>query len=135
MGDVGAGLADVAAHLAHDADVIIAVEQVELVFAAGATSAGAVRGLVRLKGGAAQHDNQTLRVLVAARDGLVLLGDKLGQVGRGERLRPWWKRHVSRLNAQQVECRTTRWGAGRQWKKHGARAAGQRRRARVTVGD
>jgi hypothetical protein len=105
VGDIGAGLADVAAHLAHDADVVVAVEQVELVLAAGAAAADAVRGLVRLEGGAAQHDDHALRVFVAARDGLVLLGDELGQVGRGQRLRPWVGRHVSRLNAGQVECR------------------------------
>lgn len=78
VGDVGTGLANVAAHLAHDANVVIAVEQVELVFATGATAAGAVRGLVRLKRGAAQHNNKTLRVFVAAWNGLVLLGNELG---------------------------------------------------------
>ena len=82
MGDVRAGLADVAAHLAHDSDVVIAVQQVELVLAAARTTAHTVRGLVRLKGGGTQHDDQALGVLVAAGDGLVLLGHELGQVGR-----------------------------------------------------
>lgn len=106
MGDVGAGLADIAAHLAHNANVVIAVQQIELVLAAASTTTThAVRGLVGLEGRGAQHDNQALGVLVAAGDGLMLLGHELGQVGRGQRLRSWGRRHVSRLNAQHVECR------------------------------
>lgn len=105
MGDVGTGLADVTSHLAHDADVIVAVQQIELVLATTGTAADAMRGLVGLKGGGAQNDDEALRVLVAARDGLMLFGHQLGEVRRRKRLRSWWMRHVSRLNAQQVECR------------------------------
>lgn len=42
VGDVGPGLADIAAHLAHNTDVVIAVEQVELVFTTGATATDTV---------------------------------------------------------------------------------------------
>ena len=88
VGDVGAGLADIAAHLTHNADVVIAVQQIELVLAAAGATAHPMRGLVGLEGGAAQHNNQALGVLIAAGNGSMLLGNELGQVGRGQRLRP-----------------------------------------------
>jgi hypothetical protein len=89
VGDVRPRLADVAAHLAHHADVVVAVEQVVLVLTRSGASACAVRRLVRLEGGVAEHDNQALRVLVAGGDGRVLFGNQLGQLWRRHRLRSW----------------------------------------------
>lgn len=84
MGDVGTSITNVPIHLAHDTDVLIAVEQRVLVLtvAAGAS----VRSLVRLKTGIGQDDDQTLRVLVCGRDGSALLGNQLRQRGGRERL-------------------------------------------------
>ena len=53
MGDIWACFTDVAAHLPHYTDVIIAVEEIVLVFTSTGPSARAVRRLVRLKGGVA----------------------------------------------------------------------------------
>lgn len=79
MGDIGTSLADVAAHLAHYADMVVAVEQVEFVLAtAGAASADG--GLVCLESRAAEDNNQALRVLVVAGNGSMLFSDELGEV-------------------------------------------------------
>jgi hypothetical protein len=48
--DVRPGLADVAPHLPHNADVIVAVEEVVLVFAPTWASASAMRCFVGLEG-------------------------------------------------------------------------------------
>jgi hypothetical protein len=73
--DVWPGFADVAPHLAHDADVIVAVEEVVLVFALARAATGAVRRLVGLEGCVTQDDDHPLRVLVVARNGGMLLRD------------------------------------------------------------
>ena len=89
MGDIRPRLADIAAHLPHDTNVIVAVEEVVLVLARTRTTAGAVGGLVRLKRGIAQHDNEALRVFVVCGDGCMLLGDQLGQLWRRHGLGPY----------------------------------------------
>lgn len=87
MGDVRPRLADVPVHLSHDTDVLVAVEQRILLFALDAHMTGTgVRGLVRLETGVRQDDNQALRVLIRRRDGDVLLGDELRQLGGWEGL-------------------------------------------------
>lgn len=93
MGDVGTSITNVPIHLAHDTDVLIAVEQRVLVLtvAAGAS----VRSLVRLKTGIGQDDDQTLRVLVSGRDGGALLGNQLRQRGGRERLCAYIFQHVN----------------------------------------
>lgn len=93
MGDVGTSITNVPIHLAHDTDVLIAVEQRVLVLtiAAGAS----VRSLVRLKAGIGQDDDQTLRVLVCGRDGSALLSNQLRKRGGRERLCAYIFRHVN----------------------------------------
>ena len=75
MCDVRPGLADIAPHLAHYANVIVAVEQVVLVLARPGPPASTVRRLVRLQRRIAEDDDQALCVLVVSRDRDMLLGD------------------------------------------------------------
>lgn len=89
VGDVRPGLADVAVHLAHDADVLVGVQQRVLLLAAvrgtsgsSAAAAAAVRGAVGLEAGVGEDDDEALAVLVLGGDGDVLLCDELGQFGR-----------------------------------------------------
>lgn len=85
MSDIGSGITNVAVHLAHDADVFIAVEE-GVFLVALAWSATAVGGLVRLETGIGEDDDEALAVLVGGGDGDVLLSNELGQLGRGQRL-------------------------------------------------
>lgn len=75
MGDVGPRLTDVAAHLPHDANVVIAVEEVVLVLARTRPATRAVGCLVSLEGGIAQHYDEALCIFVVGGDGRMLLGD------------------------------------------------------------
>lgn len=87
MGNVGPRFADVPVHLAHDTNVLVTVEKGVFLFALDAQMTGAgVRGLVCFKARVRKDDNQALRVLVRRRDGDMLLGDKLGELGRRKRL-------------------------------------------------
>ena len=63
MGDVGPRIANVTAHLPHDSNVFVAVEEREFVFSAGAP-AGSVRGAVRFEAGITEHDYKPLCVFV-----------------------------------------------------------------------
>lgn len=83
MGDVGSGVTNVAAHLAHDSDVFIAVEERIFLFFAAWLSA-AVGCSVGLETGIGQDDNQSSGVLVARGDGHVLLGNQSGEFRWGK---------------------------------------------------
>lgn len=83
MGDVRSGFTDVPAHLAHDTNMLIAVQQ-RIFFFLAAWLAAAVDCPVCFKTGVRQDYNQSLRVLVARCDGHVLLGNKSGELGWGE---------------------------------------------------
>lgn len=74
VGDVRAGVADVAVHLAHDADVLVAVQQRVLLILAVAATVG---GLVGFEAGVGEDDDEALGVLVAAGDGAALLRHQL----------------------------------------------------------
>lgn len=88
MGDIGSGITDIPIHLAHDTDVLVAVEQRVLVLAVHAIAAGAaVRRLVRLQTGIGQDDDETLGVFVGGWDRRVLFRDQLGERRRRKRLR------------------------------------------------
>ena len=78
MGDVWPRLTNIAAHFSHDANVVVAVEEVVLVFSRARTSTSAVRGLVSLEGGIAQDYNEPLGVFVTCGNRSMLLGDQLG---------------------------------------------------------
>ena len=82
MRNVGSGIADIAIHLAHDADVLVAVEQRILVLALDTAepASGAAAGcLERLKAGIGEHNDQSLRVVVRGRHGRVLFRNQLRQ--------------------------------------------------------
>lgn len=86
VGDIGASFADITIHLAHDADVLIAVQQRELLVLGAAAATG--DGLVGFQTGIGEHHNQALGVLVMGRNSHMLLGDQLGELGRRTRLGP-----------------------------------------------
>jgi len=89
MGDVGSGIADVTAHLAHNTNVLVTVQQRVFFFLASRLPA-AVGCPVCLEGGIRKDDNQSFRVLVACGDGHVLLGNKPWELGRRKRLGSCW---------------------------------------------
>ena len=84
VGDIGACVGDVAVHLAHDSDVLVAVEERVLVILHAI--AATVCGLVGLETGVGEDDNEALGVLVVGCDGYVLLGDELWEGRRWKRL-------------------------------------------------
>lgn len=100
MRDIRTRLADIAAHLAHHTNVIVAVEEVVFVLPAARSATRAMRRLVRLERGIAEHNDQALRVLVIGRDRGVLLSNKLGQLGWWHRLGPCRRR--SRVSMRHV---------------------------------
>lgn len=83
VGDIRTRIRDVAVHLAHDSNVLVAVEQ--RVFVILHAVAAAVCGFVCLETGVGEDDNQALGVLVVGSDGNMLLGDELRECG-------WWER-------------------------------------------
>jgi len=85
MCDIGSGITDIAVHLAHDADVFVAVEEGVFLIAL-ARSTTAMGGLVRLETGIGEDDDEALAVLVGGGDGDVLFGNELREFGRGQRL-------------------------------------------------
>ena len=94
VGDIWAGIADVATHLAHDSNVLVTVEQrvLFLSLCAGSaivatTTAAGKDGLVGLETGVGEHDDQSLGVLVGRGNGDMLLCDELRQGWRREGLR------------------------------------------------
>lgn len=79
VGDIRASIADIAVHLAQNANVLVAVQERVLVFAVHARAARAsMRGFVRLKAGIGQHDDESLRVFISRRDRCALFGYELG---------------------------------------------------------
>lgn len=83
MSDVGPRLTDIPVHLAHDANMLVTVEKRVFLLSLNAhvTSTG-VRRLVSFEARVGQDYNQALRVLVRRRNGGMLLGDELGELGR-----------------------------------------------------
>lgn len=87
MSYVRAGIADVPIHFSQHAYVLVAVEKGVLVFAVHACAADpTMRGFVGLEAGIGENDDQSLRIFVGRRDWHILLGYKLGQLRRRERL-------------------------------------------------
>lgn len=77
--DVWTCFTNVAAHLAHNANVFITVQQrVFLVFSACATTMG---GFVGFEARIGENDNESLGVLVGGRYGDVLFGDESRKFG------------------------------------------------------
>lgn len=87
VSDIGASITDVSVHLAHDTNVLIAVEERVLLLSLHAHAAGAaVGGLVGLEAGVGEHHDEPLGVLVGRWNGHVLLCDELREGRRRERL-------------------------------------------------
>jgi hypothetical protein len=85
MSDIGSRIADIAVHLAHDTDVLVAVEE-RVLLVALARSAASVGALVCLETGIGEDDNEALAVFIGGGNGDMLLSDELRELGRGERL-------------------------------------------------
>ena len=86
VSDVGSSITDITVHLAHDTNVLVAVEQRVLLVSDGAHPACGVRSLVRLEAGIGEDYDEPLRVLVVRSNGNVLLCHQLGEGGRRQRL-------------------------------------------------
>lgn len=86
MGDVRTSFANVAVHLPHDTDMLVAVEQRVLLVATGAIATA--RGAVGFQTGMGENDDQTLGLFVMGGDGHMLLGDELRQLRRRTGLGP-----------------------------------------------
>lgn len=94
VSDIGTSLADIPVHLAHDTNVLVAVQQrVLLILRSGAATGGPVG----LQTGIGENDDQTLGVLVMRGNWDMLLCNELRQLGRGARLGPWWQSAVSHV--------------------------------------
>lgn len=86
MGDVRTSITNVAIHLSHHANVFVTVQQRVFGGVLGAIATVGMRRLVSLEAGVGEYDDQTLRVLVVAWDGHMLLGHQLRKAGRRKRL-------------------------------------------------
>lgn len=84
MSNIRSGVTDVAAHLAHDANMFIAVQQRVLVLLAAGL--GAVGCAVGFQAGIGQDHNQSLGIFITGCNGHMLFGDQARQFGRGEGL-------------------------------------------------
>lgn len=83
--DIWSGITDIAVHLAHHTNVLVAVE--ERVFLVALTwSTPSMTGLVCLKTGIGEDDDEALGVFIGLWNWHMLLGDELGEGGRWERL-------------------------------------------------
>ncbi len=82
MGNVWTRFADVAIHLPHDADMIIAVEQRVTFLAHATTSSSAGRSAEGLQARICKDDDQPLGISVMRADGDMLFGDQPRQVWR-----------------------------------------------------
>jgi hypothetical protein len=72
--DIWTSFTDVATHLPHDSNVLIAVEQ--RVFLIFTTSAAAMSSLVRFEAGVRQDDDESLGVFVRGGDRDMLFGNE-----------------------------------------------------------
>jgi len=86
VSDVGSSIADISVHLAHDTNVLVAVEQRVLLVSDRTHPARGMRSLVRLEAGIGEDYDETFRVLVVRSNGDVLLCHKLGEGWRRQGL-------------------------------------------------
>ena len=89
MCDIGARITDIPVHLAHDSNVLVAVEERVLVLPLDSgTADAAMRCLVGLEAGIRKDNDEPLGVLVGWRNRHVLLGHQLRQRRGRQRLGP-----------------------------------------------
>jgi hypothetical protein len=74
MCNVWPSVADVTVHLAHNSDMLVAVEKRILLLSGKAVAAIAAYSFVCLKTRVAKHDNETFRAMVTLRDRQTLFG-------------------------------------------------------------
>lgn len=82
MCDIRSSVTDVAIHLPHYTDMLVAVEQCIFVVPPSRTSTRAVGRLVRLQTGVRQDHDQSLGVLVTGGDRNMLFCDESGELWR-----------------------------------------------------
>ncbi len=75
--NVRSGIANVAVHLAHHTDMLVTVEQRVFLLALATGSIATETGLVSLKTGIRENDDQSLRIFIGRRDRNMLFGDEL----------------------------------------------------------
>jgi len=76
MRDIWSSIADISAHLSHDSNVLIAVQERE--FFILSTRFAGVGSFVSLETRIRQDDNQSLSVFISSSDRSMLLSDHLG---------------------------------------------------------
>lgn len=86
VSNIRTSFTNIAVHLAHDTDVLVAVQQRVLLILGPSTATG---GPVSLETGIGENDDQTLSVLVMGGNGNMLLRNELRQLRWGARLGPW----------------------------------------------
>jgi hypothetical protein len=86
VSNIRASFADITVHLAHDTNVLIAVQQRELLILGATTAAG--NRLVGLQTGIGEDHDQTLSVLVMGWNRSMLLSNELRQLWRRTGLGP-----------------------------------------------
>ena len=119
MGDIRSSIADIAIHLAHDADMFILfssqqiysllvftpyrIQKAVFILALATWPVATDAGLVGLETGIGEDDDQALRVFIGGRDRIMLLCDQVGQRG-------WWRRLGScHCDEDQLLCKELCW--------------------------
>ena len=106
VSNIRPSFANVSAHLSHDSNMLVAVQQGVLVVSSR-SSGGTVGGdLERFKASIGKDDDEALRVLVCGGDDRGLLCNQLGQFWRWLRLCPLRRAAVSDVESL---CSQLRW--------------------------
>lgn len=89
MCDIRPGLTDISFHLAHDTDVLVAVEQGVFVVSTRLARPAAMRGTIGLQTGIGQHDDKPLGIFIVGSDRDMLFGHELREFWRRTGLGPF----------------------------------------------
>ena len=95
MGNIGSSVANIAIHLAHYANMFVAVEK-RILLVTRAWSPSRMRCFVGLKTGIGQYHDHPRSILVGRRDRNMLLSYQIWEFWRWERLGSW---HEDRISA------------------------------------
>jgi hypothetical protein len=86
VSDIWSGIADIAIHLPHDANMFVRIEETILLLSLSTWSIATETGLVGLETGIGEDNDQALRVFIGGRDRNVLLSRQLREGWRWCRL-------------------------------------------------
>jgi hypothetical protein len=86
VSDIWSGIADIAIHLPHDANMFVRIEETILLLSLPTWSIATETGLVGLETGIGEDNDQALRVFIGGRDRNVLLSRQLWEGWRWCRL-------------------------------------------------